>query len=168
MSVAIYEQDELEGLWHTLGGTAEVQQALGALGYANRAAFLLSYTPDDDEVLSVYASLRLEQPRPYAGFTDDALDWADNLLYNCVSNGGSDFAPEKHADAVREAAITALGPERRHAHYTRLRGRYRDLSQEIDVAAACGDRPDAIAYLAAQQGHVQDRMAALLGVGIEP
>lgn len=164
MSVALYDQDELEGLWHALGGTAEVQQALGALGYANRAAFLLSYTPDDDELLAVYASLRLEQPRPYAAFADDALEWADNLLYNCVSNGGSDFAPTKHADAVLAAAIQAIGLSGRRAHYQRLIGRAGEIEREVTLAVR-SNAADTVRYLGAQRQHVSERMAALHAAG---
>lgn len=165
MSVAVYHQHELEGLWYALGGTPEVQQALGALGYANRAAFLLTYTPDDDEVLSVYASLALDQPRPYAGFTDDALDWADNLLYNCVSNGGSDFAPAKHADAVRAAAIEAIGLTRRRAHYQRLIARAAEIEREVTLAVRSNAGADTLFHLGAQKQHVAERMGELHAAG---
>jgi hypothetical protein len=57
---------------------------------------------------------RFEQPAADARDDWSATDRVNLLLYNCISNGGTDFAPAEHrltlenaafcADAKREAA----------------------------------------------------------------
>jgi hypothetical protein len=115
MSVALYNTDELEGLWYALepdgDEDSEVRAALLALAYANRAAFLLSYGWEHGDELARIMQFDLRAPRPYDGWRgttpdgqDDVVAWAQNLLYNCVSNGGADFAPSTHAVKLVQAA----------------------------------------------------------------
>lgn len=160
MSVAVYDQDELEGLWHACGGGEDLGDVIGALAYANRAAFLLSYAED---ATTVYP-FSLEQPRPYEGFTRDPIEWADNLLYNCISNGGANFAPEDRARNLVHAAIEAASAKVRKAHYARLHERHSDLTREIALDVLC-ENTEALAYKRAQSAHVQKRMAALSNAG---
>jgi hypothetical protein len=102
MSVAVYSDDELAGLWHRLGGDDEVGYALLALGTANRAAYMLTY--QDCESIE---RVRLESPardgKPPVDVWSCA-DWVGNLLYNCVSNAGRNLADERAAETLRAAA----------------------------------------------------------------
>lgn len=102
MSVALYNNEEICALWQACGGEDELRDLFVALAYANRAAYLLSYGELDFEPL-----VKLEGPREderYGRWARDTLSWADNLLYNCVSNGGADFAPPDRANKLRAVA----------------------------------------------------------------
>lgn len=97
MSVCIFTDTELAGLWHRLGGDEELQYALHALGIANRAAYMLTYASGHQDACTIEVP-RFEKPQPTEAPCSDwsASTWAENLLYNCVSNGGTDFAPLNH------------------------------------------------------------------------
>lgn len=109
MSVALYDGDELCALWHACGGSDELRDVLGVLAYANRAAYLCAYGTENEDLESVY-DFDLPRPAPceqHALWAQNPLTWADNLLYNCVSNGGSNFAPTDRANTLRAAAYVA-------------------------------------------------------------
>jgi hypothetical protein len=111
MSVFIYDETELEGLWHALGGAPETGYALRALAIANRAAYLQTYGPGTCPSGPFTVEFpRIEKPRELdrtkrpGGLDWDAKTWAENLLYNCVSNSGLDFAPDAAVKTVLDAA----------------------------------------------------------------
>lgn len=95
MSVRVYDDQELAALWLQLGGAEPVMFALHALAIANRAAYMLTYAPEHEDACTIsvpqFSALRAARD---GGSTPDS---ARNLLYNCISNGGTDFAPRKHA-----------------------------------------------------------------------
>jgi hypothetical protein len=76
--------------------STDVARSLYVLGCANRAAYMTTYR-------ETVEAPRIEAPRLDATpkWVSNVGQWFDNLLYNCVSNGGSDFAPEQHVKIVR-------------------------------------------------------------------
>lgn len=113
MSVAYISDAELAGLWHRLGRTEDIGLALQALGVANRAAFMLAYAANHEDARTMdapdFADL---EPAPIPARDWSLLTWADNLLYNCVTNAGTDFAPARFAAVVRDAAARVDADER--------------------------------------------------------
>jgi hypothetical protein len=102
MSVAVYSDDELARLWFRLGGSDDVGYALVALGTANRAAYMLTYT-DCDSIERVSLSEPAVEGKPPVD-TWSCTQWVRNLLYNCISNGGRDFADSRAAETLLNAA----------------------------------------------------------------
>lgn len=116
MSVCIYSDQELAGLWTRLGRTEETGYALHALAIANRAAYMLTYAPRHTDACTLEVP-RFDEAEPEdapCGWT--ASDWLGNLLYNCVSNGGTDFAPPQHRVKLLAAAACADAAERLPEH----------------------------------------------------
>ena len=102
MSVIYYSDHELEGLWGRLGGGDQLREALVALGTANRAAYMATYR-DCESVEPVAIST----PRPDASAVVarwTCTDWAQNLLYNCISNDGREFADPADTEVLLAAA----------------------------------------------------------------
>ena len=102
MSVIHYSDHELEGLWGRLGGGDQLREAIVALGTANRAAYMATYR-DCDSVEPV----AIRTPRPDASAVVarwTCTDWAQNLLYNCISNDGREFADPADTDVLLAAA----------------------------------------------------------------
>lgn len=98
MSVVHFDDAELEAMWGLIDpNDTDVARALYTLGCANRAAFMTSYRE------SVEAP-RIEAPRIDVStppWSRNLNEWFENLLYNCVSNGGSDFAPAAAVGVIR-------------------------------------------------------------------
>jgi hypothetical protein len=108
MSVSLYHDDDLAGLHKQLGGGQSVGLALTALAIANRAAFQLTYA---DAGAMERPNLDAE-PRELKGWT--ATDRVNSLLYNCVTNAGTDFA-EGLTGYVRVVTEAAERADRRAA-----------------------------------------------------
>lgn len=109
MSVVHFENDELEALWGAIDPKdTSVAVTLYVLGNANRAAYLCSY-PDTGSVDRVTIELpRTSRDGSVPGGWNTATAWLDNLLYNCISNGGTDFAAGvKNLDELKKAARRA-------------------------------------------------------------
>jgi hypothetical protein len=106
MSVIHFSDEELAGLWHALGGEPELRYPLQALAIANRAAYMLTYAPRHDDACTIEVP-RFEQPSADARNDWSATDRVSLLLYNCISNGGTDFAPEQHRLTLENAAFCA-------------------------------------------------------------
>lgn len=106
MSVVHFSDAELEAMWGAIDpADTNVAVALYTLGCANRCAYMTSYR---EEVTAP----RIEAPRLDATpkWVANVSQWFENLLYNCVSNGGSDFAPEKTVEIVRAAIARKTQP----------------------------------------------------------
>jgi hypothetical protein len=82
------------------GGEPELQYPLQALAIANRAAFMLTYAPRHDDACTIDVP-RVEQPAADGRDDWSATDRVNLLLYNCISNGGTDFAPAEHRQFTR-------------------------------------------------------------------
>lgn len=131
MSVFVWTEIELGALIGALGAEQQTIQAALILGTANRAAFALTYyvgragEHEDwhNETWGTVAPLQLrdEHIDQHAACPHvDARTWVRQLLENCVSNGGADFAPagaatvllnaarRKDADALTPASADAL------------------------------------------------------------
>jgi hypothetical protein len=106
MSVIHYSDEELAGLWHRLGKTDEVGLALHILGIANRAAYMLTYAPRHADACTIDVP-RLDEATPSQPPRWSATDWVRNLLYNCLSNGGTDFADRRARETALAAAAKA-------------------------------------------------------------
>jgi hypothetical protein len=107
MSVFIYSDEELAGIWKHIGGTEEVGYALHCLAIANRAAHMLTYAPRHKDACTIEVP-RFGEASPAdapSGWT--ATTWIENLHYNCISNGGTDFAPPHHLVKLLAAAACA-------------------------------------------------------------
>jgi len=112
MSVVWYNDIDLSTLaawWSTkLPDHALVINPAGLarmLGLCNRLAYVVSY--DDCREFPI------PQINPHAEAVLPVVpnwgiaDWTEDLLYNCVSNGGANFAPTKYAQLARELAKLA-------------------------------------------------------------
>jgi len=106
MSVFHFSDAELAAIWHALGGEPELQYPLHALAIANRAAYMLTYAPRHEDACTIEVP-RFEQPVADARDNSSATDRVNLLLYNCISNGGTDFAPEQHRLVLQNAAFCA-------------------------------------------------------------
>lgn len=94
--------DELCGLWQALTTAypdPSVRDALEQLAYANRAAYMLSYSELPDEPIVTLAA-----PGEYRRVFPSVREWIDNLEYNCIAQGGTDYAPKEALRTLREAA----------------------------------------------------------------
>lgn len=94
MSVAIYSTSELNGLYRAFiehGASAQdAEIALTTAGIANRLAYSRTYNEKMDHEPGDFTSIGDR----YDPCPDWSLhQWARNLLYNTVSNGGTDFCP---------------------------------------------------------------------------
>jgi hypothetical protein len=103
MSVVHFENTELERLWGVLDPRdIEIGKSLYVIGCANRAAYMTSYQ-ESVEAPSIQGSSDAGLP----AWAKTAESWVKNLLYNCVTNGGTDFAPDAHAQRLLAAARAA-------------------------------------------------------------
>ncbi len=113
MSVAVFSDAELANLWAALGGAEETGCVLAYLGIANRAAYMGSYGvdivrgalgPAHDDAKTIAAPV-LTEPRGKEAYSNAVVGrWAGNLLYNCITNGGVDYAPPDLAAWLKEKA----------------------------------------------------------------
>lgn len=113
MSVCIFSDQELAGLWSRMGRTQETGYALHCLAIANRAAYMLTYAPRHEDACTITVP-RFDVVEPAeapCGWT--TAEWLDNLRYNCISNGGTDFAPAQHVVKLLAAAACADAREPR-------------------------------------------------------
>lgn len=126
MSVAVYSNEELRGLWRALVdiGAPETESAvaLTAIGLANRAAYAMTYQDETSIEFPRFTQDGVEEYRPVPEWTPE--QWTRNLLYNCVTNAGTDFAPASYAEqllrwsrpipidksAAREALLESIRP----------------------------------------------------------
>lgn len=103
MSVVHFENTELESLWGALDPKdVDIARSLYVVGCANRAAYMTTYQ-ESVTAPSIQGSNESGLPK----FARSIEDWVGNLLYNCISNGGTDFAPEIHANRLLAAARAA-------------------------------------------------------------
>lgn len=100
MSVAVYNDDELCRLWGALGGEPDAQTALARLAYANRAAHMLTYGDKDFDMPTLAEPIE----SGVAKWAETREAWVQNLLYNCVSNGGTNYAPPDAAEFLLRRA----------------------------------------------------------------
>jgi len=105
MSVRKYSFEEINQLYADIRAVVpwllievsedEIKMALRAAYIANRAALFCTY----DEEVNIVPIEKFENINPYADkkqvFKDISL-----LLYNCVSNGGRDFMPQKDKEVL--------------------------------------------------------------------
>lgn len=117
MSVFVWTESEIGALAGALGAEQPTLQAALILATANRAAFALSYYVGragehedwDQHSWANIAPLQLDNTHidpdaPLPSGASDYRDWARNLLYNCISNAGVDFAPAGAAQVLMDAA----------------------------------------------------------------
>ncbi len=112
MSVAIYSEAELNGLYQALtengADMCDTSTALTTAAIANRLAYNRAYgaeagnekttLPRDFHVPTV-----ADAYIPVPDWT--VYQWVRNLLYNCVSNGGTDFCPPKTREYLETTAL---------------------------------------------------------------
>lgn len=111
MSVAVFDNAELEALWGALDpADTDVARAIYVLGCANRAAYMTSYSGE------TVAAPTIEAPRLDAvpKCARSVSSWFENLLYNCVSNGGSNFAAALNDETLAKLATLAHAADRKH------------------------------------------------------
>lgn len=94
-----YTSEELCGLWHDLGGDEELQYPLLQLAAANCAAFMLTYGESAE-----WPTVDKPVERT-GGWRPPVVQWVKNLAYNCVSNGGVDFAPKPAFETLITTAM---------------------------------------------------------------
>ena len=115
MSIRIIPDAELEALHEALGNESKVGHAFLALAWANRAAYGLTY----GEVVTEPPLIRRPEVRPlhdpekerelaWAAEHGGSFRWAENVLYNAVSNGGVDFASWDARSVLLDAAARAM------------------------------------------------------------
>ena len=101
----LISDSELAGLWYRLGGAERIGNAILALGIANRAAYMLTFGGRRPEAATVVRP-RLTGVRvtgsPNTGWT--VMEWAQNLVSNCVSFRGTSYAPSTHVETLLSAA----------------------------------------------------------------
>lgn len=107
MSVAIYSEQEINGLYQAMTENGadmyDTSTALTTAAIANRLAYNRTYEekvflPRDYHVPTV-----ADAYIPVPDWT--VYQWVRNLLYNCVSNGGTDFCPPKTREYLESTAL---------------------------------------------------------------
>jgi hypothetical protein len=106
MSVAIYSEQELNGLYQAMTDNGadrfNTSNALTTAAIANRLAYNRTYEEKVFLPSDYHVPTMADTYVPVPDWT--VYQWVRNLLYNCVSNGGTDFCPPKTREYLETTA----------------------------------------------------------------